>query len=370
MKIGILFSSLIFSAALFLTSCKEDIELSGDAKETAVVYGLLNQADSIHYIKINRAFISETNSLITAQIPDSNYFQNVEATIKEVVNGSVTRTWTLSDTIIDNKEPGVFFAPEQKVYYFTTDLGAGQALIANSNTEYQLDVNINEGEFVVSGKTALLTGMSIQSPSALSSFTFASSNVSVNGYANTPVKCKKGQASVVDISLIVSIDEFIGGTPTTKSFKWRLADLKADDIVGNDIIASASGNTFYTLIRQNCTNNPAITRRRLKSIRVEYTGGSEELNKYLTINKPSSSLAQNKPTYTNLTATNDRKVVGLFSARNTVAITKNAWTQTGSLYIRAIDLNSTRHLSIGSLTGDLFFCSDNPADLNESFYCN
>ena len=47
----------------------------GDFKETAVVYGLLDQSDSVHYVKINRAFIGPGNSLEFAQIPDSNYFE-------------------------------------------------------------------------------------------------------------------------------------------------------------------------------------------------------------------------------------------------------------------------------------------------------
>ena len=49
----------ILSIGLFLVlfsfnSCKEDIELVGDFKETAVIYGLLDQSDSTHIIKINR----------------------------------------------------------------------------------------------------------------------------------------------------------------------------------------------------------------------------------------------------------------------------------------------------------------------------
>ena len=367
MKIGILFSGLMLFTALLLSSCKEEIDLTGDAQETAVVYGLLNQADSVHYIKINRAFLSTQNSLITAQIPDSSYFQSVEATVKEMINGSVSRTWVLDDTIVDNKEPGVFFAPEQKLYYFKTV--PGQPLVANSVTKYVLEVNINEGEFTVKGETDLLTGMSIQSPTNLSSYTFATGNVSVNGYASTSIKVKAGTAEIADVTLKVSFEEFIGATSTVKSFDWRIASIKAEDI-SSDVIVTANGNTFYTLVRDNCTNNPAITKRKLKSIQLVYTGGSAEMNKYMLISQPSSSLAQNKPTYTNLTSSNDRKVVGIFSSRNTLTNLKNAWTQTGSLYIRAIDLNSMRELCLGSLTGQLLFCSDNPSDMGQQFYCN
>lgn len=83
------FLSLLFLAAFFLQSCSEDLKLSGDFKETAIVYGLLDQADSLHYVKITRAFIGPGNALDIAQIADSSYFDQVDATISEVVNGTV-----------------------------------------------------------------------------------------------------------------------------------------------------------------------------------------------------------------------------------------------------------------------------------------
>ena len=83
------FLSLLFLAALFLQSCSEDLKLAGDFKETAIVYGLLDQADSLHYVKITRAFIGPGNALDIAQIADSSYFDQVDATISEVVNGTV-----------------------------------------------------------------------------------------------------------------------------------------------------------------------------------------------------------------------------------------------------------------------------------------
>ena len=79
--------SLFFAGSFLFSSCEEDIILDGDFVETAVVYGLLDQADSIHFIKITRAFIGPGSALDIAQIPDSSYFNQVEATVSEVVNG-------------------------------------------------------------------------------------------------------------------------------------------------------------------------------------------------------------------------------------------------------------------------------------------
>ena len=108
-------ATLFFVLISCLWSCSEKIDLIGDFKETAVVYGLLDHSDSLHFIKITRAFIGPGNALEIAQIADSSYFDVVEATIEEIENGVVNRTWILRDTIIDNKDTnGVFYAEVRK----------------------------------------------------------------------------------------------------------------------------------------------------------------------------------------------------------------------------------------------------------------
>ena len=94
--------SLLALFVFGLSACEDDIKLDGDFVETAVVYGLLDQADSLHFIKITRAFIGPGSALDNALIPDSSYFDQVEATVAEVVNGQITRTWELKDTVVQD----------------------------------------------------------------------------------------------------------------------------------------------------------------------------------------------------------------------------------------------------------------------------
>ena len=58
-----LFFIFISLGLVVINSCNEKVKLVGNFQETAVVYGLLDQADSLHYIKINRAFIGPRNAL-------------------------------------------------------------------------------------------------------------------------------------------------------------------------------------------------------------------------------------------------------------------------------------------------------------------
>jgi hypothetical protein len=357
MKLTTYILSLSLISLLF-TSCKDDIDLASSSKSSAVVYGLLNASDSVHMIKINRAFVSNGNSLEVAQIPDSNYFRNVDATVTEYINGTASgRVWTLHDTLVQNKESGIFFAPEQKIYTFSTSTSA--PLIANENTEYELNIDINQGEFTVQGRTKLVSGMAIQNPTSTTSYSFAKSNVSTMGYDRANIKFAKGTAQIVDVSMKVLIDEYVGATFTTKSFDWKIAELGPQSLKTQVVQVSADGETFYRLIRKNIVENSNVTKRKINSIILTVTGGSEELQSYIEINKPSTSLAQNKPTYTNLTASNDRRVLGLFSSRQTKTLSKVDF-EPASNFIVAINQFSMKELCIGPITGSLLFCSSNP----------
>lgn len=370
----------------FLSSCNEEVNLSGDFKETAVVYGLLDHADSLHFIKITRAFIGPGNALEIAQIPDSSYFDQVDVTVSEYLGGALQRTWLLEDTIVTNKDvDGAFYAPEQKVYYFktlptiTSSMGVPGTVQTSSNPlltslkpgcTYKMKAVINNGAFEVNGETELVNGLTTSASSQNFIFKFADDP---SEYISTGVGVgSTGNAYIVNAQLDVFFNEHIGNNFTIKSFNWQLGE--------NDVLPSTSttftalGKTFYELMERNVTDNPAIDKRTFNGISVTITGGAEDLYNYMVVNKPTSSLAQSKPTFTNLSVTENKRVVGIFSSRQTLKVFKPFYVSPAQAYIRAIDKKSTRELCIGPITGPLLFCSDHPGDnivnQQESFACN
>lgn len=356
-------------AVLSFTSCEEDINFGGDTVQTPIVFCLLNQADSVHYLKLTRTFSGDNNAVETALIADSNYFQQATVKISERVSNTITRTWILNDTVLTNKEPGVFYSPEQMLYYFTTT--ADNPL--RTDAKYLLDISVNNGEFTISSETELVNNISVSSPNGFASFSFMTSSNGIPTYANSSVKLGTGNAKIMDARLQIYIDEFYNNSPTAvqKSFEWKLGELNGDQIQGTIASFPASGQTFYTLMRDNCTNDPAITKRQINKIVLIATGGTDALSKYILVNEPSSSLAQSKPTFTNLVCSDGRPVIGLFSARHTIKLTKIKW-ENFLPYPRCIDKNSMKELCIGSLTGNLLFCSDHPVDISagESWICD
>jgi hypothetical protein len=365
---------------IILNSCNEKIELIGDFVETAVVYGLLDQADSLHYIKINRAFIGPGNALEIAQIADSSYFTNVDATISEYLNGNLTRSWLLRDTILDNKDPnGVFYAPEQKVYYFKTmPTGFNGVIQTSTNPQmtslnpqaiYKIDIVINNGAFSVSGETELVRGITSAAATQNFNFKFA---INPGEYTSTGITVSStGNSYVLNTQLKIAFNEWENNTYSEKSFFWKLGE--ADVLPTSSKIFTANGETFYDLMKSNCTENSSISKRTFKGVTIKITGGAEELYNFIAINKPSSGLAQSKPTYTNLTATNGKRVIGIFSSRQTVEIYHPFYVSPQQSYLRALDKKSTRELCQGPITGLYLFCSNHPGDnvvnQEESYAC-
>jgi hypothetical protein len=352
-----------------LQSCKDDIEITGEFVETAVVFGLLDQADSLQFIKITRAFIGPGNAFDIAQIPDSNYFNSVTGTVTELSTG---RKFTLRDTIVLNKDVnGLFYAPEQKLYYFdnthiTSTNTTGAPL--DEASKFRLDLNINNGLFSVTGETELITGLSSNISGQTQPYKFVDNQDQFKSTTITVSQSGTGNhlAHRLNTTVEINIEEFQGATATPKKFMWNLGDSETSN---TSVVFTAPGNTFYELTKSNCTNNSAITKRSLISMNTIITGGSEVLNRYIASTKPTSGLAQSKPVYTNLEASGGHPVVGIFSARSTIRIDKVFYDPTASGFVRCLDKISTAKLCQGSVTGPFLFCSQHTADSAEPWFC-
>lgn len=127
-----------FVFAFLLSSCKQEIDLYGEYKQAPVVYGLLDAYADTNFIKISRSFYVQGNAYQTAQNPDScNYPGKLDARLVEYCNGDSVREILLDTITIHDKEPGVFYAPDQKLYYTTERLGLNSA---SDNYSYRLKV--------------------------------------------------------------------------------------------------------------------------------------------------------------------------------------------------------------------------------------
>lgn len=360
----------LIAIVLTLTACNDDIKITGSAKPSAVVYAVLDPNESTHFVKVNRAFVTSDNNLTTAAIADSNYFESVVGTVKEYQNGVLKRTFNLVDTLIENKESGVFYYPYQKVYMFKTT--EADPLKAQSGYEYRLELNINNGEFYVNGATELVRDVEITSlANNVAKFAFANPITNNERYRSQPLTGNYGTGSMFDMRLRVFFAEFTSASDSViRSFDWIIKTGNFSDLASKKINTSANGQTFYELMKSNVSNDPNVIKRNLLGIDIVLTSGSEVLYNYISLTKPSSSIAQNKITYTNLTATNDRNVLGIFTSRTTIIRSKKENVNVNGYQMTAIDLNSMRELCLGSITGLLSFCTPDVQYQSQQFFCN
>jgi len=364
---------IVLSALLgfSLYSCKVDVDLIGEYQVTPVVYGLLDQSDSLHFFRINKTFLGKGNALDMAQVPDSSYFDEVDATVTEILaNGNIGRIWQLRDTIISGRsEDGVFFAPEQKVYYFaTTTIQYDPVNSLQPTATYRFEANINNGQHLVTGETELMRDVSITAPSTQSSYMFRGNQ---NDYRSVPFTWTKGNAKRFNFKMEFHYRETtLGGASTDKFFVWNLGEVFANST--NNVTVFAGGELFYQLVRNNVPNDNSIVKREHTYFRLILTAGSVELDNFIAANQPSTSLAQNKPSYTNLEGG-----IGLFSSRYTITQFKYFVQPPGiNPNFRSLDQRSTRELCEGQYTGLLKFCSSHTQDTNpnlpgnpQSFVC-
>lgn len=343
---------------LGLSACKEEISVTSEYKEAPVIYSLLDQNENVHMVKINRGFIGPGNAFDFAKIPDSNYFENVSAKVEELVNNVAIRTWNLQDTMIATKSTeGIFFGPEQKVYFFETS--DSDPLIENAI--YRLTVDINEGKLQVVGETKLVAGFATSS-----SLHSQTSQLKLAGdpgeYKGATVYATKGSAVFGSTTIEIDIAEIRGSDTTFLRIPWKMGE---NAISGTQLSLTGQGEAFYNVVKAGLTNDNSITRRNFMGFNAKFIGGANEFYNYILVNKPSSSLTQTKPIYTNLTVTNGFNVVGLFSARSTVEVYK-PFVLNNIAYIRALDQNSTRELCEGSILSPYLFCSQHPGDIGSA----
>lgn len=119
---------LVLTVALFaITGCSEKFNIAAPYKNITVVYGLLDMADTAHYIRIQKAFLDQSkNALVMAKDSDSSFYSHLNVCMKRFTFDD-TIHW--KDTIhlvrVDlnaegyPKQPGVFFNTPNYAYKFT-----------------------------------------------------------------------------------------------------------------------------------------------------------------------------------------------------------------------------------------------------------
>lgn len=144
-----------------LVSCSTDIDLYADYKEVPVIYGLLDAKADTNYVKITRTFYAQGDAYQVAPNPDSsNYPGKLDVRLIEYCNGDSIHEIILDTITIHNKEQGIFYAPDQKLYYTTEPLHMNGK---NARYSYRLQVALPDRTLTTKADMVGNGGFGIQS---------------------------------------------------------------------------------------------------------------------------------------------------------------------------------------------------------------
>jgi hypothetical protein len=127
-------SFILFIAIVALitgSGCSEKFDVAAPYKDITVVYAFLDNSDTAHYIRIQKAFLDQNKSALDmAREYDSSFYKNLNVTIKRFLfDGKLYDTIHLDLVNLDNegypKQTGTFFNTPNYAYKLSGPLNVG-----------------------------------------------------------------------------------------------------------------------------------------------------------------------------------------------------------------------------------------------------
>ena len=293
-------------ALLSLTfACEEDFDINAPYQDITVIYGLVDPGEDSIFLKINKAFLGEGNSLEMAKIEDSStYVTALNATIEEWENGNFIKSYKLDTITIKNKEEGIFYNPYQVIYYTPYE--------PSMTRTYLLKVEVDSK--TVTAQTNLVHMFSIDKPSAGAKFIMFKPGTPPADIEWTSAKYGKRY----EVLIRIKYKEVLFDSPDTvyTYVDWYMGTKKSvEDEGGEEMKVSYSNDAFYTLIANEIPYEDAAKEANVKE---RYTNDVDfiisvaavDLNTYMEVNEPTNSIIQERPEYTNIS-----NGTGIFSSR-------------------------------------------------------
>lgn len=355
-------STFALAMGILLTACSTELEINAPYKNITVVEGLLNMRDSLQFIKINKAFLGEGDALAFAQIADSNEWapDAIEyARVVRKLNGTTVATYDLQDSVFTNREPGTFYAPAQRIYYFsdpqsyTLLIGGVQTRVfLDQNSEYSLELKVKGEE--IGATTTIVNDFSFiganQNPTIVVELMSGSNfgEYFLGWTSNTD-----GKRYVAEYRF--NYKEVRNGVEgELKTITSRLGTVvRTGGSVNESMSVSMAGQQFFENIAASIPSDPSVERRIFLGLDFIVSVANDEFHTFLTLGEPISGIIEDRPAYSNVT-----NGYGIFGSRYVKRITGK---RLGPLALA--------QLADGDITGTLRFCSAMPGDVNSPYYC-
>ncbi len=316
MKKTLIFS--LFAMFLVFSSCSTRVDLYADYKDIPVVYGLLESQKDTNYIRINRAFSSNNENPINAYdvalIADScNYPGKLNARIIELIQGYGYQyeptgvEYALDTMTLHNKQEGLFYSPDQKVYFTT-----GKIKQNTSNNKYRYKIVIYKDNDTISSETGIVGGENFRITTQRMGF---DPDDDSNAHVNFVIA---DNASFYELAFQFFYDEIRDGVTTPKSIKYdfgtgTLETLYHDPSTTTIYSFSYSRRMLFSKLRETIGNDTVGVVRHVGKCVLTLAAGGDEMYNFIQVNNHGGGYSQTVPDYTNI-----KGGFGVFSSRLTI----------------------------------------------------
>lgn len=336
--------------AFLFTACETDIESNAEYQDITVVYGLLDQDSTAHYVKINKAFLGEGDANDLASNANNYSYNEGEIAVRIDAFSSAgvfVKSYNLTRTTNEiPKDNGIFDSSTNVLYRFD------EPNLDADNT-YRLSVYHPALEKEVTAETTIPSGTDISSVGVLNTLDF------YNGSSFTSeifVMVPRSNVGRVKAELVFRYtDVYTTNDSTNREIRINMGEEKATSLQGNNLEFTMNGDVFFNAITSNVPANvPNLDYRRLSNCQVELTLAGVDLSTYMSVNAPENTSA--------VSFTNVDNGLGLFSSR-TVDLKKSNRLEIEDFgYDGRINLGDPTIKKI--LTLGLDFCSPRSGGIN------
>ena len=285
-------------------SCDNEVVLSAEFKDIPVAYGLLSRQDSVHYIRIEKAFLDENNgnALEIAQIGDSLYYENLDVSVERFSTGdsySLTRINGNDEGLV--KEDGIFANDPNYLYKFI--LPNGEELVGGE--DYELQFNRGDNKPLVTASTTIVDDFNFIIPATATELNIR--------YRPFPISWRREAGAVFyDMKMLIYIlEEQEDGTFDEISLQWDIEEgIIAEG--SNTVSYDFDGEGFYIFLGAELDEIDG-RQRIFSSIDLIIDAGSQEIFDYINIGQANTGITSSQiiPTYSNLS-----EGFGIFGSRN------------------------------------------------------
>jgi hypothetical protein len=322
------FILVLFSFILVFGACTTDVDLYADYKDTAIIYAMLNYKTDTNYVKITRAFCGTNDNPINANevaliYDSSNYDEKLDVRLYEYksTHGNyyepTNRELILDTLTIHNKEEGVFYSPDQLVYYISEPLHTGTN---RHNYRYRLVAVKPDGD-TITALTTMVGGEDFAIVSGATNFQLEETNAMGNVLFRTD-----GVAGVYELKMQFNYREQHNG----QEMKWKsvsrsfgtkpLSEFQKVDNTENSYYETYSLNWLFNALASAIGNDTVVNPNHPNVVRyaddfvITLSAAGEELYYYYLANEAQqSSYAGLFTAYSNIVGG-----YGLFSSRTTI----------------------------------------------------